>query len=148
MIQIPVFNQFVYQIESVDFANPGLGVGWSHTIADNNLRSIISMNWTFITSAAAANRFVQLLLRNGAGGFFHLFAYPIAILASETVTFSAFPCTTFQQHTVAIGSAVIPIPLDLTLSPADIINIVVVGIQAGDQVFGPTIQFKIWRTEP
>lgn len=148
MIQLPIFNHIVHQLETTDFANPAAGAPWNETIADQNLRHICSMNWTFIAAAGAANRYMQLVVQHGAGGFKYLFQSPVPIVALETCQFSAFPSAPYVPHVAGLGVGLFPLPNNLFLEPTDSIHLIIIGMLAADQLFGPTIQFKIWRTEP
>jgi len=148
MIQSPIFNQIIYQLETTDFPNPAAGANWVETIVDTNLRHICTMNWAFIAGVGVANRFMQLLIQNGAGGFKYLFQSPTAIVAADICQFSAFPAAPYVTHIAGSGVGLFPLPVNLFIEPTDSIHIIVMGILAADQLFGPTIQFKIWRTEP
>lgn len=130
-------GRIIHPTESTGFrtlqtvTTPAAGADWTFTVPPSSRFKIVSLNAVLTTSAAGANRQVQLIITNAGGSVVWVGSASANIPASTTANVSA---TGLSGGTPIITTDVfVPLPPDLFLEGTFILKSLTVGIQGADQ---------------
>lgn len=128
-------------ITSVQQANPAAGADWTYTVPVSRRQRIQSLSSTLVTSAAAANRDVQLIVDDGVNVVWQMSA-PAAVVAATTQVFSA--TGTNLPTGIITTTTTLVLPPGLVLQNGHRIRTATTGIQAGDQWSNIFLMIEDW----
>jgi hypothetical protein len=117
--------------QSILIPQPGAGASAVYTNNTGQPQNLVSASATFTTSATVANRFAQLTIFDASGNILALLHDATAIVASSTLTFSAYQGA--SQQNSASGTFTGPLPQGLAIPPGGSVSFNANGIQTGDQ---------------
>lgn len=122
-------------------AGAGNETGFGLTAPGQRL-SVHCASLTFVASAAVANRVPEFrLIRNGANIVWRM-PYPGNITAGQTINITLMAG---GPSPVVVGTtAILPLPVPTILIPADSIQTVTAGLQAGDQYTITNMSGEAW----
>ena len=123
-------------------ANPAAGADWAFINPNATRTRVLSVSAILTTSAAVANRQVQVRIRNGSAQSEYQVAASVNITASTTaqITFT----TGTPQSQIVATDIIIPLPDEVWLGPAQGLSVLTTGLQAGDQWSAIALQTLQW----
>lgn len=118
-----------------------VGADWSFGLGNNSRLRIDSFLAQLITSAAAAPRYVRILI--GSGGFFQFQGFsPITQAASTTINYTGTKSAIVTAP--AQPMAMIPLPIDFKLSGTDFIQSTTTNLDVGDSWSNVNLHVEEW----
>jgi len=123
-------------------ADPAAGANWSQLQNNNVTWRLLSVTFTLVTSAAAANRVPLLRVRDGAGDLVWAGA-PLAVqVASLTRTYIASAIGADMGSAATLRS--IPLPPDLLVRQGHTLDVNTVALDALDQYSAVVISVEVF----
>lgn len=114
----------------VQVANPAAGADWTYTVPASSRNRIVSLSATLTAAAAVANRFVSLIIDDGAN-VVAVIPSGITLVATIVNTYT-FADSVPQTAAFDLKSAA-PLPSNIILPPAYRVRVTTTNIQAADQ---------------
>lgn len=114
-------------------ANPPAGTNFTYTVPPGTAQTITAVRVFFTTSAAVANRFVSLQVRDASGNILSSINNASAIVASSSLQLTwSTSITGFAFG--ASGNALMPMPITTPLQPGWQLVVTISGEDAADQL--------------
>lgn len=118
-------------------ANPAAGAGFFQSNDVNETRILLGVNFTLVTSAAAAARHVRVACETGGGDIVWEVAAVATQAASTSVNYRASPGGP-QQGAISTR-AQLSLPVPAVIPPGNVLAVRVTAMQAADQLSAITV---------
>ena len=143
MLNLPKFNQVAFAFATLLQADPAPGAGFAIITPGNQIISPITLYFTYIASAAVANRLPGFVINTGASTFYAFTALnPITAALTFSVVASTCPNYLFNPAPGFIIS--LPFPRDIFLYNPDLFNVGALNMDAADQITNISLHHKFW----
>ena len=121
------------QIFTVQAANPAAGANFLVSFDTDTIIKILSVNFTVVADANAANR-VPLVFASAGAVFWSQAMGPVLPTANDTLRFSFIPGGTTVDHATAEGFVQGALAHPFIIPLGGFLNISLINIQVGDQI--------------
>jgi hypothetical protein len=130
------------ELTSVQVSNPSAGLDWAFNPGASVRAQVYSVNAQLVTSAAVANRNVQVQIFDGSSHVVYQNSAVASIVASTTAQVTLTPGN--SQAQVVTTDLTILLPSPCIIMPNGILQVLTVNLQAADQWSAIWLQVERW----